>query len=61
METSRISFIGLGAMGQPMASSIVRKASPITLYDIESGKEITRVNFTMDIRNAIHGLEVWPY
>jgi hypothetical protein len=35
--------------------------STITLYDIESGKEITRVNFTMDIRNAIHGLEIWPY
>ena len=35
--------------------------STITLYDLESGVEITRVNFSMDIRNAIHGLEVWPY
>ena len=35
--------------------------STITLYHLESGSEITRVNFTMDIRNAIHGLEVWPY
>jgi hypothetical protein len=35
--------------------------STITLYDLESGSEITRVNFSMDIRNAIHGLEVWPY
>ena len=35
--------------------------STITLYDLESGSEITHVNFSMDIRNAIHGLEVWPY
>ena len=35
--------------------------STITLYDLESESEIARVNFTMDVRNAIHGLEVWPY
>jgi hypothetical protein len=35
--------------------------STITLWDLESGGEITRVNFSMDVRNAIHGLEIWPY
>jgi hypothetical protein len=35
--------------------------STISLYEIESGSVIGRVNFSMDIRNAIHGLEVWPY
>lgn len=35
--------------------------STVTLYDLESGTEITRVNFSMDVRNAIHGLEVWPF
>jgi hypothetical protein len=35
--------------------------STITLYDLDSATEITRVNFSMDIRNAIHGLEVWPF
>jgi hypothetical protein len=35
--------------------------STVTLYDLESETEITRVNFSMDIRNAIHGLEVWPW
>jgi hypothetical protein len=35
--------------------------STVTLYDLESGSDITRVNFSTDIRNAIHGLEVWPY
>jgi hypothetical protein len=35
--------------------------STISVYDIQSGETITRVNFSMDIRNAIHGLEVWPF
>ena len=35
--------------------------STITLWDLDSNSEITRVNFSMDIRNAIHGLEPWPY
>jgi hypothetical protein len=35
--------------------------STITLYDIESRQLVGSVNLSMDIRNAIHGLEVWPY
>ena len=35
--------------------------STITLYDIDEEKIVGSVNLTMDIRNAIHGLEVWPY
>jgi hypothetical protein len=35
--------------------------STVTLYDLESGSQITQVNFSMDIRNAVHGLEVWPF
>jgi len=35
--------------------------STVTLYDLDSGSEISRVNFSMDVRNAIHGLEVWPF
>lgn len=35
--------------------------STITLYDMDAGIEVSRVNFSMDVRNAIHGLEVWPY
>jgi hypothetical protein len=42
---------------------IVGGSSPstISLYDLKSGQTIGSVNMTMDIRNAIHGLEVWPY
>lgn len=35
--------------------------STVTLYDLEQRMEVGRVNFSMDIRNAIHGLEVWPW
>ncbi len=35
--------------------------STVSLYDLESGTTIGSVNLTMDIRNAIHGLAVWPY
>jgi hypothetical protein len=35
--------------------------STVTLWDLDGGVEIARVNFSMDVRNAIHGLEVWPW
>jgi len=35
--------------------------STISLHDIDSGAAIGRVDFSTDICNAIHGLEVWPY
>lgn len=35
--------------------------STITLYDIEKKMMVGSVNLSMDIRNAIHGLEVWPF
>jgi hypothetical protein len=35
--------------------------STITLHDVDTMKTTLSVNLSMDIRNAIHGLEVWPY
>jgi hypothetical protein len=35
--------------------------STISLYDLERSKKLLSVNLSMDIRNAIHGLEVWPF
>ena len=35
--------------------------STISLHDLQSGDTIKTVNFSMDIRNAVHGLEVWPF
>lgn len=34
--------------------------STVSIIDIKEGKRVTAVNLTMDIRNAIHGLECWP-
>jgi len=35
--------------------------STISLYDLEADLTAATVNLSMDIRNAVHGLEVWPY
>lgn len=35
--------------------------STLSLYDLETGDTLKTINLTMDIRNAIHGLEIWPY
>ena len=35
--------------------------STVTLYDLAANKRLLTVNLTMDVRNAIHGLEIWPY
>jgi hypothetical protein len=42
---------------------IVGGSSPstISLYDLEGEVSLGSVTLSMDIRNAIHGLEIWPY
>jgi hypothetical protein len=42
---------------------IVGGSSPatVTVYDIDAERTVRSVNITMDVRNAVHGLEVWPY
>lgn len=35
--------------------------STISLYDLKENERVAIVNLTMDIRNAIHGLEIWPF
>jgi hypothetical protein len=35
--------------------------STVSLYDLATGSDVMRVNFSQDVRNAIHGLEVWPF
>jgi hypothetical protein len=35
--------------------------STITLYDFKTNQKVGSVNLSMDIRNAIHGLELWPF
>jgi hypothetical protein len=33
----------------------------VTVYDLNNRSVVKRVNLTMDVRNAVHGLEVWPF
>jgi len=35
--------------------------STVSVYDLPRNERVLSVNLTMDVRNAIHGLEVWPY
>lgn len=35
--------------------------STISVYDLAANMPVVSVNLTNDVRNAIHGLEVWPY
>jgi hypothetical protein len=35
--------------------------STVTIYDLQANEMLLSVNLTRDIRNAIHGLAVWPY
>ena len=35
--------------------------STISVYDLAANTRLLQVNLTMDVRNAIHGLAVWPY
>ncbi len=39
-----------------------RRVHHLELFlDLEVKQKVGSVNLTMDIRNAIHGLELWPY
>jgi hypothetical protein len=42
---------------------LVGGSSPATIsvYDLDAGAAVTSVNISMDVRNAVHGLEVWPF
>ncbi len=42
---------------------VIGGSSPATIsaFDFDTGECVTCINITMDVRNAIHGLEVWPF
>lgn len=48
---------------QLTSTLIAGGSSPTTVsvYDLAAGKRIKSINLTMDMRNAAHGLAVWPY
>jgi hypothetical protein len=44
-------------------SVVAGGSSPATVsvYDLAGSERLLSVNITMDVRNAIHGLAIWPY
>ncbi len=64
VDESNIARQGFGRGLCPVGDRFVAggsSPSTISLYDLESIQKVGSVNLTMDIRNAIHGLEVWPF
>jgi len=35
--------------------------STVSVYDLRAKRPLLQVNLSMDVRNAVHGLAVWPY
>ena len=73
-EESQIQFLGIDdsliarqAFGRGLTvyddRFVIGGSSPstVSIYDLETNQVGASVNLTMDIRNAIHGLEVWPF
>ena len=64
IDDSRVARQGFGRGLCPVGDRFVAggsSPSTISLYDLRSNQKVGSVNLTMDIRNAIHGLELWPY
>ena len=64
MDDSRIARQGFGRGLCTISDTLIAAGSSpstITLYDLDQKKMVRTVNISMDIRNSIHGLEVWPY
>jgi hypothetical protein len=50
---------GLCALGDGLVAG-GSSPSTISVYDLRRGRSVMRVNLSMDVRNAVHGLAVWP-
>jgi hypothetical protein len=64
IDDSKVARQGFGRGLCPVGERFVAggsSPSTISLYDLEGNQKVGSVNLTMDIRNAIHGLEPWPF
>ena len=64
IDDSKVARQGFGRGLCPIGERFVAggsSPSTISLYDFEAEQKVVSVNLTMDIRTAIHGLEVWPF
>jgi len=64
IDDSKVARQGFGRGLCPVGDRFVAggsSPSTISLYDLQTNQKVGSVNLTMDIRNAIHGLEPWPF
>ncbi|MEL7043755.1 MAG: hypothetical protein AAGL66_01870 [Pseudomonadota bacterium] len=64
LDDSRVARQGFGrGLCAVDENHIAAGSSPstVTLYDLREPRPRAVANLTMDVRNAIHGLELWPY
>jgi len=64
LDDSRTARQGFARGLCPLSDRVVAggsSPSTITLYDLKESRQLMSVRMTTDIRNAIHGLEVWPF
>jgi len=64
LDDSRIARAGFGRGLCVLGDTLVAAGSSpstIALHDLEQVKTVSVVTLTPDVRNAIHGLEVWPF
>jgi hypothetical protein len=64
MDDSRIARQGFARGLAVISDTIVAggsSPSTVSIYDLANNEILGSVNLTKDLRNAIHGLEVWPF
>ncbi len=64
MDQSGIARQGFARGLAVLSNSVVAggsSPSTVTVYDLARNQRALSVNLTMDVRNAIHSLEIWPF
>jgi hypothetical protein len=64
LDQSKVARQGFARGLAVLSDSVVAggsSPSTVSVYDLAKNERLLSVNLTMDVRNAIHGLEVWPY
>ncbi len=51
---------GLAILGEDLIAG-GSSPSTVSVYDLNTSEVVKTINLTMDVRNTIHGLEVWPF
>lgn len=64
LDDTRVARQGFGRGLCVLSDTLIAAGSSpstISVYDLETKRPTKAINMSMDVRNAIHGLEVWPY